>query len=342
MSGETRPCVLAGYFGFGNAGDELILQSLLRQVRAAPWVVLSGRPEDTARRTGRPAAGRWDFPALAGLFRRGRALVFGGGELFQTRTSRLSLLYYLALALWARLWGCRLFAYGVALDPDLPRWASAAVRGVLGMAQGLWVRDEAGLEGLQRPALAAGPDAVWSWPVEAAAPSTSLRRVLWILRTDRDPETEAAEWARALNGLSRIAPREHGFLPFHPEADGPLLSRLRLKLEFFHRLELWDRPEEVFDIMKGYDAVVSMRFHGLLCARLLGRPCVAVASHEKVSRLAESLSAPALSRAEAGPEPLARALERAWEDKGRFSGAAALARQARTALAGLEEALLRG
>src|SRR5690349_4942257 len=112
--GTARPlCVLAGYFGYGNAGDELILQTLRRHVPSVRWAVLW--PPNVPSPVGVEVVDRWSSWALARVFRRARALVLGGGEIFQARSSFFSLLYYVALVFWARLWGCRIFAFGLGI-----------------------------------------------------------------------------------------------------------------------------------------------------------------------------------------------------------------------------------
>jgi polysaccharide pyruvyl transferase CsaB len=332
-----RPVVLAGYFGFGNAGDELLRAVLTRQARAVDWTVLSARPSP-----GTGEVRRWDPLAVLSALRRGRGLLFGGGEIFQVRTSRASLLYYAALGRAARLLGRPVGAYALGVEPHLPAWAGSAVRGVFRGSRVLFARDEDSARALSAgPAFpAVVPDPVWAWPVADVPPPERLSRVLWILRFPDDPPREADAWADRLNALARAEPWEHGFLALHPELDGPALTRLRRRLDFFHRLETWREPEDVFAAVARYDLVVSMRFHGVIAARLARRPAVAVAAHAKVRRAAEEAGVPV---AEAGAD-LGRVVRGAfdsgtWRDPSRV---AALAGRARTGLRDLERAILDG
>lgn len=317
---------MAGYFGYGNAGDELIRRTLLQNLRNVSWTVLSG------------SADRWNPLFLAKIFRRCQALILGGGDLFQVRTSRRSLLYYLVLILWARLWGCRVYAYGVGLDPTLPAWARWMVGKVLAQTQGLWARDERSADIFRQVGLSPSlvPDSVWAWPVAPAPWPSSKKRVLWILRFADDASKKVHRWTDRLNGLAQ-SNREQGFLALHPREDMASLAHLRAGLRFFHRLELWDQLDQIPEIMKRYDVVVSLRFHGIVGAVLAHRPCVAVADHEKVSVLARTLGIPSFSGDVDAPV-LENALAQAWAMDERILAARReqLQKEAQAGLASLE------
>src|SRR3954465_4032870 len=82
-----RTALLAGYYGFGNAGDEAIPPPLLRGASrrepAARFVVLSGDPDDTRRRHGAPAIPWRDVEALSAELAQADLVILGGGGLFQ-------------------------------------------------------------------------------------------------------------------------------------------------------------------------------------------------------------------------------------------------------------------
>ena len=277
----NRP-LLAGYFGHGNAGDEMILHLLRARLGPVPFV--SG-----PRPLGGPAVSRFRFFDIFRALRRSCALVLGGGELFQSRTSLRSLLYYWSLPLLARLLGRPVAGFSLALDPDMGRIEKFLTAFVLRKTAGLWVRDEASAEFLSRCGVASQsmPDIVWAWPVSPTKAPDSLRRVLWIPRfTPSFPPS-------AFGKISAFSKKwEHGVMALHPAEDGPDLGRFRAGLPLFHRLESWADPGDVFQRMARYDLVVSMRYHGLVAAVLAGRPAVAIPDHGKVRRLAQALRVP--------------------------------------------------
>lgn len=166
--------VLGGYVGFGNAGDELIARAIRGAAPGAPWTTLG------------LDSSRWNPLSLSLRFRSSKVLIYGGGELFQTTTSRRSLLYYAALPALAHACGSRFMAYGMGLDPALSGAALALTVAALDRADRLWFRDEESLALYQRaggkaPA-AFAPDAAWAGEVAPDVSAVELRRILWIPR----------------------------------------------------------------------------------------------------------------------------------------------------------------
>src|SRR5262245_48882345 len=105
---ESRMKVLvAGYYGFGNLGDELILSVLLQELKTVyadvSAVVLSDRPHYTQTLHKVKAVSRWNPFSLFWQMLRADLFVLGGGGLLQDKTSSRSLHYYLLLVVCARL-----------------------------------------------------------------------------------------------------------------------------------------------------------------------------------------------------------------------------------------------
>ena len=94
----TVHVLLSGYYGFGNLGDEALLEVIVGQVRRrfpqATLEVLSATPQTTAARYGVAATPRWDWRAVRAAVGRSDAVLSGGGGLLQNATSMRSLLYY--------------------------------------------------------------------------------------------------------------------------------------------------------------------------------------------------------------------------------------------------------
>ena len=103
---------LIGYYGFGNLGDELLLEACLNLladcgIGRGRIVVLSNAPDDTSREFGVDAVDRWRLREVAGALRESERLIFGGGGIFQDRTSVKSCAWY---------WG-RVYAVGQSVGP---------------------------------------------------------------------------------------------------------------------------------------------------------------------------------------------------------------------------------
>ncbi|HEX2223784.1 MAG TPA: polysaccharide pyruvyl transferase family protein, partial [Thermoanaerobaculia bacterium] len=81
--------LIAGYYGYGNAGDEAILAALLADLRTArpdlAVTVVSGDPARTLEEHGvQGAVADRDIPALVEAVRASGLVVVGGGGLFQS------------------------------------------------------------------------------------------------------------------------------------------------------------------------------------------------------------------------------------------------------------------
>ncbi len=93
--------LLSGYYGFGNLGDEALLEVIVTQLRRRfPGItidVLSSRPEETASAYGVEATPRWNGRAVRAAIAKADAVLSGGGGLLQSATSVRSAYYYAAI-----------------------------------------------------------------------------------------------------------------------------------------------------------------------------------------------------------------------------------------------------
>src|SRR5687768_1642580 len=98
-SSQTHPVgkgrmkiVLAGYYGFENVGDELLLHAVLEGIRQrlpeARPIVLSNVPKSTSAAHNVRAISRWNVGSIVGSVYGADRLLFGGGGIFQDRTSK--------------------------------------------------------------------------------------------------------------------------------------------------------------------------------------------------------------------------------------------------------------
>ena len=189
----TPRLFLYGYYGFGNVGDDLLLNtvvtSTLRFAPDARFVVRSLCPVEglhpfaklefvaleqimsdqtlsRVRRLGRYLLDTWK--SLAGCTH----LVFGGGTLFHARgSSPVNLALIFMLVAMARLRGLEVYALGVGVAPlngSLPR---RLMQGILARADDFAVRDESSFRNCQgllsKAPLRSTADLVFSLPLPA-------------------------------------------------------------------------------------------------------------------------------------------------------------------------------
>jgi len=106
LSPRTKKCrnLILGYHGFGNLGDDLLLETMIEGIRSLDpeggVSVISHRAKKTAREFSVNAVSRKDPIGILHALLCAKVLYVGGGTLLQKETSRRSFFYY---AFWIRL-----------------------------------------------------------------------------------------------------------------------------------------------------------------------------------------------------------------------------------------------
>ncbi|MEW6308131.1 MAG: polysaccharide pyruvyl transferase family protein, partial [Bacillota bacterium] len=112
---------IAGYYGYGNAGDEAMLEAMLTGLRGlrpdVPITVLSGAPEATAGLHRVQAVNARSPGAVAKALLKSELVISGGGSLLQDDTSAQNLIYHLGILAFARWGGAKTMVYAQGIGP---------------------------------------------------------------------------------------------------------------------------------------------------------------------------------------------------------------------------------
>ena len=114
--------LLAGYYGFGNLGDELLAEACVKLLESngitrERIAILSADPEGTKESLGIDAFNRWKLHDIRRALKDSKTMLFGGGGLFQDQTSLRSCLYYWSLVRLARFCSVKTWAVGQSVGP---------------------------------------------------------------------------------------------------------------------------------------------------------------------------------------------------------------------------------
>ena len=110
---ECAEVVLCGYYGFGNIGDEALLQAALeRAKREFPNARIAVIFHSDGERFGIRCIARKNVREVLNVIKKCKYFVFGGGTLLQDSTSRRSLLYYASLLSLAKKGGAKCCLWG--------------------------------------------------------------------------------------------------------------------------------------------------------------------------------------------------------------------------------------
>lgn len=138
---------ILGYYGFGNLGDELLLQACIeilgRQgISRDKIIVLSNNPKETSESFHVDSINRWKISEVIHAFRNSNALVLGGGGLFQDITSVKSCVWYWGILRLAKFLGCKIIAIGQSFGPLNSKLSFMLTRNALNSCRVIHVRDE--------------------------------------------------------------------------------------------------------------------------------------------------------------------------------------------------------
>ena len=114
---DKKRIVICGAYGFGNIGDEAILESIIASIRVTypgyKVTVLSRNPKKDSKIDGVDEAVYSLNPfAVLSVISHSALFVSGGGSLIQDVTSTRSLMYYLYTIKLAKFCGCKVMMYG--------------------------------------------------------------------------------------------------------------------------------------------------------------------------------------------------------------------------------------
>ncbi len=289
--------VVAGYYGFGNLGDEVLLGVTLDWLRGFEGVepqVLSANPMETGARHGVSALNRWNPVTVFGALRGAKALVLGGGGLLQDATSARSLSYYLGLLRLARWLKVPAFLLGQGLGPLSERGEALAAHELRQVAY-LSVRDD---DSLARARAWGAPEARWAPDLALSIapklePSDSARPVLGLaLVAPPAPQREAVldalaegiQRVRAVHGLTPV------FIPCHP-SDQAFAHALNQRAPLTVLPPLQGGASQHLALLRECQVLWGSRLHALAFALMGGVPFAALAYDPKVAHFTGQVNA---------------------------------------------------
>ena len=303
--------VMSGYYGFRNAGDEAILQSVYRNIKESygdvTVTVLSSNPADTKSHYGYDAVGRFNVFKLLKALKRCDVLVSGGGSLLQDSTSTRSLLYYLFIMRMAKRMGKKVMIYANGIGPVLKKANRRRVRKVVNRADVITLRDSASAEelssmGVKRDDIIVTADPVFTMHGVSHAEALSCLEKIglgpgpFISVSIRDwPGT--GDFCRSIASVCDTVYETSGrnilFIPMQTDKDAGVCHKVRgMMRNPSFILEGWFTAEELMGVIGASDAMIAMRLHALIFAARMCVPFAGLIYDPKVSAYADALGMP--------------------------------------------------
>ncbi|MBV9719495.1 MAG: polysaccharide pyruvyl transferase CsaB [Candidatus Eremiobacteraeota bacterium] len=298
--------LLSGYYGFGNFGDEALLEVIVANIRrrfpSSQLEVLSATPKATAAAHRVEAAPRWDWRAIRAAIARADVVLSGGGGLLQNATSLRSLLYYAGILREAIRAHRKTMIFAQSIGP-LDFWGRLVVHYFCAGTNRATVRDSR-----SRLLLA---KLLSNTPVEQTADPVFLYEAPHDVDLRNDglgPESgpyaaisvrpsPALRDAPAVIGraVDRLADR-HGirsaFVALGGASDAAAATDVIRACKSSPVLLPECTPAKAASILRGARVVVGMRLHALILAARYAVPFLAIAYDPKVSALCDDLRYP--------------------------------------------------
>ena len=302
--GRRDGVVICGAYGFGNAGDEAILDAIVREMheidRDMPVTVLSRRPRETRSHCGVNAYHTFNFPRMIRAMKSSKLYINGGGNLMQDVTSRYSLWYYLYTIRKAKECGCAVQMYGCGIGPILyPRDQKLVAKTLNRCVDVITLRepDSRGvLErfGVTEPEVLLSSDPALTLP---GAPRAQVDRLLeragiplggnyiaFVLRRWRGFEEKSKVFAAAAVYAYLNYQLTPVFVCINHRTDWEAAKLVTQHLSIpYHVIAEPMSSGVTIGVLSRMKAVVSMRLHGLVFAAGQGVPLAGVSYDPKVT-----------------------------------------------------------
>ncbi|SCZ80782.1 polysaccharide pyruvyl transferase CsaB [Acidaminobacter hydrogenoformans] len=296
--------LISGYYGFGNIGDEAILDTMVKRIQSAvpeaELTVLSANPERTRSLYGIRAVERARPLKVLRAVWSCDTLISGGGSLIQDVTGRLSIHYYLMILMAASLLGKKVMVYSQGIGPIQKPVNRVLTKWVLNRADIITVREENSKKDLIQMGIRSEKLFVTADPViDMACPGKALgenllkaaglnenstqKRVAFALRSKDFREQGAYD---ALCEVVNALLRERCaviFVPFHFSEDLEVIRRL--KVDFGDKIyTLVERHaiQEILSVIHSMDLLVGVRLHALIFSAVAGTPLLALSYDPKI------------------------------------------------------------
>jgi polysaccharide pyruvyl transferase CsaB len=287
--------LLCGYYGFGNAGDEAILEIIAGSISLMPEKhdikVLTADIGYTSLRNGLKGVSRMK-PAAAAAVIGCDTVIFGGGSLFQDATSFMSILYYACICMLARLFGKKYVLAFQGLGPINRKASRTILKSVLRRASYVSLRDRTSYEYAKKlfdrdyfytadPAFLLADKKGTDRDIKKAG-----KKIVFILKDTSDGKMIKI-LADTANMLKDRIDADIYHISLYQDQDEKAV-RLFSSMTGSAGIR-YDSTSELIDTFRSMDLSVSARYHGLVFSACAGTPCIPVSYDPKVTSLYKEL-----------------------------------------------------
>lgn len=314
--------VVSGYYGFGNLGDESLLDIIAATfAKVKPGLkiaALTRKPKLDSKRTGLKCVSRISLLKILNNMKHSKLLISGGGSLLQDATSKRSLKYYAGIIRCAQSVGTKTAVFANGIGPISHEDNRTITKKVLDKADHISVRDNESKDELKRIGvnreITVGADPAFLIEPADNARLAKVRRNFGItgeyfvvsVRNMPQSKRNSAETAARNEQMNDAIFRETTefcrqiaqnynltpvILPMQESQDRDLCERIRDSVSGAV-LYSPSSASELIGIMREAKFVIGMRLHAVIFASSAGVPVIGLSYDPKVSAMMNALEQP--------------------------------------------------
>jgi len=301
--------VISGYYGYNNSGDDIMLKSIIQNLRAEKKdlsiTVLSRKPKETRAQFHVNAVYRFNLLAVFLRLRKAQLLITGGGNLIQDETSTQSLLYYLWVINTARWLGAKNMLYSKGIGPVNRPINVKRVRRSINKVDLITLREgDCSLEvmkeiGITEPETHVTADAAFALSSSTGTEANLLEHGItgkffcvalrpWV----QNPPDFEIQLARFSDQLVEAYGYQAVFVPMRPEQDSEIARRIISLMK--HPAIFLDVPLKDYNLARSVlgqaSFAVCMRLHALIYAMENGIPSIGLVYSPKIQGFMEAMN----------------------------------------------------
>lgn len=312
-----KKVLISGYYGFGNTGDEAILETLINKFskEGIKLEVLSARPEKTMKIHGIKAYNRFNLMEVIKAVKDSDILISGGGSLFQDVTSSSSLYYYLAIVVIAQMFRKKVHIFSQGIGPIKKTLNRKAFLRVVSRVETISVRDEISLDevfklGIKKPETILTTDPVFMLEpssesvgreilLEAGIDESKKMAIGIAARSWHNNKNVSLQFAQIADAIIEEFDSNVILFPFHYPEDFDFADKIAgqmrnkpgiIKKEY--------RPSELMSAIGLMDINIGVRLHALIFSVCMGIPVIGITYDPKIDGFLKTIGLSSISEYE--------------------------------------------
>ncbi len=296
--------ILSGYYGFGNFGDDIVMNTLIKEFKKHdPYIqimILSNNPKNTMIRYGINAKNRYNLTALTKAIKESDNYINGGGTLLTDVTSQRSLAYYSTVLSYAKRKGLNTMLLANGIGPFVHKASHKKLIKALKACDLITLRDDNSYDTVKELGFGDKAHLTADMALMFSTETSSDKHLERLLKSNDIAANgyftvSLREWKKTVPDFEKkIAccvdhmANKYGltpiFIPVQPDKDIDISRNVmaHMKTKAVIVESQLENIDFIARIISGGKYTLSMRLHPIICSFACSIPCIGLSYDEKV------------------------------------------------------------